>query len=93
MSLRSAINAYCRDCICDPMDAGLAAQQIACCVSNDCPLHPVRPITATVISRALVRVEALTPESGQTGHILSTELISRGGLRDGLVNDGGRAKP
>lgn len=49
MSLRSAINAMCRDCICDPLDAGSAAQQIACCVSTDCPLHPVRPITTTAI--------------------------------------------
>ena len=49
MSLRSAVNAKCRECICDPLDAGSAAQQIACCVSTDCPLHAVRPITATVI--------------------------------------------
>lgn len=49
MSLRKAINAKCRECICDPLDAGTAAQQIACCVASHCPLHSVRPITATVI--------------------------------------------
>lgn len=54
MSLREAINAKCRECTYDPMDAGTAAQQIACCVVAHCPLHPVRPITATVIPAKLL---------------------------------------
>ncbi len=54
MSLRKAINAKCRECICDPLDAGTAAQQIACCVASHCPLHPVRPITTTGIPIALL---------------------------------------
>lgn len=54
MSLRNAINAKCRECIYDPLDKGSAAQQIACCMIHDCPLHPVRPITATVIPQQLL---------------------------------------
>jgi hypothetical protein len=54
MSLRNAINAKCRECIHDSLDKGSAAQQIACCMIHDCPLHPVRPITATVIPRQLL---------------------------------------
>ena len=54
MSLRKAINTKCRECTHDPLDRGSAAQQIACCTINDCPLHPVRPITATVISQQLL---------------------------------------
>lgn len=61
MSLRDAINAKCRDCICDPLDAGTAAQQIACCVDSLCPLHPVRPITTTVIPLRLLEAQHVTP--------------------------------
>jgi hypothetical protein len=62
MSLRAAINAKCRDCICDPLDAGSAAQQIACCVVLDCPLHPVRPITTTAIPVRLLGHYQIAPE-------------------------------
>lgn len=62
MSLRNAINAKCRDCICDTLDAGTAAQQIACCVDSKCPLHAVRPITATVIPIRLLEAQHVTPE-------------------------------
>jgi hypothetical protein len=54
ISLRNAINSKCRECIHDPLDKGSAAQQIACCMIHDCPLHPVRPITATVIPKQLL---------------------------------------
>lgn len=54
MKLRIPINAKCRDCIYDPLDKGSAAQQIACCIIHDCSLHPVRPITATVIPQQLL---------------------------------------
>ena len=54
MSLRNAINKKCRECIHDPLDKGSAAQQIACCMIHDCPLHPARPITAKVIPQQLL---------------------------------------
>ena len=60
MSLRKAINAKCRECTHDPTDAGSAAQQIACCTMTDCPLHPVRPITATTIPSRLLDTWQLT---------------------------------
>lgn len=62
MSLRNAINAKCRECSCDPLDAGTAAQQVACCVATDCPLHAVRPITATVIPIKLLEGYQIAPE-------------------------------
>lgn len=54
MSLRKAINAKCRECRHDPMDAGSAAQQIACCTFADCHLHSVRPITCKSIPARLL---------------------------------------
>lgn len=44
-SLRSAINAKCRECIYDPYAKGLGKwrEQVAACVSVSCPLHAVRP--------------------------------------------------
>jgi hypothetical protein len=54
MSLRKAINAKCRVCIHETLDKGSAAQQIACCTISECPLHFVRPITATLIPQQLL---------------------------------------
>jgi hypothetical protein len=59
-SLRSAINSKCHSCTVDPLDIGTAAQQIACCTISDCPLHPVRPITATKIPRRLLAAWGLS---------------------------------
>lgn len=43
MSLRTAINAKCKDCIYDPLaKAGTWREQIAQCSAKDCPLWPVR---------------------------------------------------
>ena len=54
ISLRNSINKKCRECIYDNLDKGSAAQQIACCMIHDCPLHPARPITAKVIPQQLL---------------------------------------
>jgi hypothetical protein len=62
MSLRKAINTKCRGCTYDPLGAGTAAQQIACCVDSACPLHPVRPITATLIPAKLLEGYHIAPE-------------------------------
>ena len=62
MSLRKSVNSYCRSCVYDALDAGTAAQQIACCIATDCPLHPVRPITTTVIPAKLLDRYNITPE-------------------------------
>jgi hypothetical protein len=49
-------------CICDPLDAGTAAQQVAMCVASDCALHSVRPITATLIPVRLLEASQIAPE-------------------------------
>ncbi|MDG2272481.1 MAG: hypothetical protein P8L39_09260 [Halioglobus sp.] len=62
MSLRKAINNKCRQCTHDSLDPGTAAQQIACCVASDCPLHPVRPITTTIIPIRLLEAHRINAE-------------------------------
>jgi hypothetical protein len=44
LSLRSTINAKCRECIYDPQARGAWREQVADCCSANCPLHPVRPV-------------------------------------------------
>jgi len=60
MRLRAAINAMCKACTYDPLDRGTCAQQISCCVSNECPLHSVRPINAGAIPDTLLAHWRLT---------------------------------
>jgi hypothetical protein len=62
MSLRKAINAKCKECAHDPLDKGSAAQQIACCISTDCDLHAVRPVTCKSIPQTLLDHWHLTAE-------------------------------
>jgi hypothetical protein len=45
-SLRSAIDAMCRNCIYDPeWGNGTWREQVEACSSANCPLHVVRPVT------------------------------------------------
>ena len=47
MSLRSAVNAKCRDCIYDVLGVGTWRAQVqACDAEGLCPLWPVRPISS-----------------------------------------------
>jgi len=43
VSLRAAINAFCRSCLYDPHEPGRWREQIEACTATDCPLYPVRP--------------------------------------------------
>lgn len=43
MSLRAAINAFCRQCLYDPHQPGRWREQITACTSRGCPLYAVRP--------------------------------------------------
>ena len=44
MSLRAAINQFCRSCIYDPRPGnGHWRQQVSACTAVTCPLYPVRP--------------------------------------------------
>ncbi len=62
MSLREAINAKCREFTYDPLDVGGASHQIAACISGDCPLHPVRPITCTQLPLRLLEAWHVSPD-------------------------------
>jgi hypothetical protein len=45
-SMRSAINAMCRQCIYDPVGGtGNWRQQVSACASTSCPLYPLRPMS------------------------------------------------
>lgn len=43
MSLRKAINDYCKGCIYDSLAPGTWLKQVEDCSSPDCELYPVRP--------------------------------------------------
>jgi hypothetical protein len=88
MSLREAVNKKCRDCAYDPLDAGSAAQQIACCISMDCPLHPVRPVTAKIIPRSLLDAYHIDPQQldeRARGLVTSNQTASGDGQIDLLL--------
>ena len=50
-SLRSSIDAKCRDCIYDSLEPGGWRQQVAACTCRDCPLFAVRPRPRSLIVR------------------------------------------
>lgn len=54
VSLRSAINAKCRDCIYDPKARGKWREQVADCVSANCALHAVRPVPRDCMAGGLI---------------------------------------
>ena len=44
-SLRTAIDAMCKNCLYDPGNSsGGWREQVQACSSGNCPLHPVRPL-------------------------------------------------
>jgi hypothetical protein len=45
VSLRSAINDFCRSCIYDPAAEGSWRAQVRACTAPACPLYKVRPRT------------------------------------------------
>lgn len=48
MSLRAAINAFCKQCIYDPhCGGGTWREQVAQCAAVRCPLWPFRPIPSS----------------------------------------------
>ena len=74
-SLRGAINAMCRACIYDKRAPGTAAVQIALCAAKSCPLHAVRPLTATVIPLQVLEEMRIDPA---TLHKDLQQLVSWG---------------
>ena len=53
-SLRNRVDAYCRFCIYDEKARGTWRQQVTLCPVEDCPLHPVRPITKAQIPESVL---------------------------------------
>jgi len=47
VSLRGAVNNFCRDCIYDKKHEGSWRKQIADCTASHCPLYEVRPRVTT----------------------------------------------
>ncbi len=78
MNRAKAIKAKCRDCIYDPLVVGTAAQQIACCLSSDCPLHLVRPITTKAIPTKLLEAYRIAPTQldARTRGLVQSEPIA-----------------
>jgi hypothetical protein len=63
-SLRSAINAMCRNCLYDRISGpGSWRQQIEACTAKTCPLYNVRPKPGPTTTRALNALKS--PENGQ----------------------------
>jgi hypothetical protein len=57
-SLRSAINAKCRECISDGSASGTWRKQIEQCTAIKCPLYAVRPVSTTEPVNALENSES-----------------------------------
>ncbi len=53
MSLRKAINNKCKDCIYDKFDKGTWRGQVSACLSDDCALHPYRPVDSATKAERL----------------------------------------
>lgn len=89
MKLRKAINDMCKSCTYDERDVGTAAQQIACCTSKSCPLHPVRPITATKIPKSLLRTYRIYAEQldDRARALLVSDSTASGDTHNGTPAD------
>lgn len=44
-SRTQAINRKCKECLYDPYAPGTWREQVAACVSSNCHLYPVRPVS------------------------------------------------
>lgn len=53
VSLRSAIDTKCRECVHDPYVPGTWREQVAQCGGVNCPLYAVRPIPRVVQRNAV----------------------------------------
>ena len=48
-SMRKAINDMCKGCIYDDLCPGTWRQQVEACTYVECPLWPLRPVSATAV--------------------------------------------
>lgn len=61
-SLRTAIDAACKQCIYDPQAPGGWRQQTHLCSCQDCALWPVRPMSASGIPQNLLDESRILPD-------------------------------
>jgi len=54
LSRKRAIEQNCRDCICDPANAGTWRQQVTLCAVHECALWHWRPVSASDIPEPLL---------------------------------------
>lgn len=59
VSRASAIAAKCRECIHDPIAAGTWREQVASCVSANCPLHALRPVPQSCMNGRFINPSAI----------------------------------
>lgn len=83
MSLRTAINAKCKDCIYDPLAGGTWRQQVDRCTSPECGLFDVRPRSSSA-KRVDLLVSDSTRQNGQNGPNSSLESENPSGATPGL---------
>lgn len=63
MSLRNAINEYCKSCIYDEMAMGTWKQQVTLCLVGNCKLFDVRPTTDRIPASVLKYYGVISPEA------------------------------
>jgi hypothetical protein len=75
-SLRSAINAMCRNCLYDRISGpGSWRQQIEACTSKTCPLYSVRPRPTGYMAESLIALE--NSELGHNDLVSDTVKVMR----------------
>ena len=45
LTRQQAINAFCKNCLYDPLDSGNWRQQVGRCAITECHLHAYRPVS------------------------------------------------
>ncbi len=59
LTRQQAINANCRDCICDTAVPGTWKMQVEACTITKCALYPYRPVSESLRERPQSRNETI----------------------------------
>lgn len=73
VSRKTAIDAFCKQCIYDPSARGNWRQQVEACEATNCPLYAYRPLTI-----ATTKLKAKSATRPLTGAALATKLKAQG---------------
>ena len=81
LSRQKAIEAYCRECICDDLDTGTWRGQVTGCTAVDCPLYEYRPLDQEAKAiRKRERYDALSEEEKKAYDKRAKEAAQRMGV-------------